>query len=325
MKMLKGLRLAIALAALAAGAPLTPALAQTWPSRSITMIVPQGAGGSTDALGRLIAQGLGDSLGQAVIVDNRTGAGGTIGVTAAAKAPADGYTILLGSSTTVAANTFLYANFTVDPLKDFVPLALVADAGFVLAVPASSPYKTVKDLVAAAKAAPGSINYGTGTSSALLCAELFKLTAGVDLLKVPYKASPQALTDLIGGQLQVVCEPLSSSLPNVRAGRLRALAQTGAVRSRVAPDMPTLGEAGFPGVEYTAWIGLFAPAAVPADIVARLRGSLAKFLSDPATAEKILAIGWDPRPGDAAALGAAHRAELAKVGKVVKAAGIKPE
>jgi len=301
------------------------AWAQAWPAKSIQMIVPQGAGGSTDALARLLAQALGDSLGQTVIVDNRAGAGGTLGVTAAAKAPADGYTILLGSSTTVAANTFLYAGFSVDPLKDLVPLALAADAPFAMVVPASSPFKTLKDLVAAAQAAPGKLNYGSGTSSALLCTELFKAAAGVDLLKVPYKASPQALTDLIGGQLQVVCEPLSTSLPLLRNGRLRALAQTGATRSALAPEFPTLAEAGIPGVEYSAWIGLFAPANVPGEILARLRGALAKIVNEPAIAEKTRGIGFDPRPGGHAMLAELHRAELTKVGRVVKAAGIKAE
>ncbi|MDP1691926.1 MAG: tripartite tricarboxylate transporter substrate binding protein [Burkholderiaceae bacterium] len=301
------------------------AWAQAWPAKTIQMIVPQGAGGSTDALARVLSQALGDSLGQTVVVDNRAGAGGTIGVNTAAKAAADGYTILLGSNTTMAANTFLYASFSVDPLKDFVPLALVADAPFAIVVPATSAFKTLNDLVAAAKAAPGKLNYGSGTSSALLCTELFKLGAGIDLAKVPYKASPQALTDLIGGQLQVLCEPLSTGLPLIRNGRLRALAQTGATRSSLAPDFPTFSEAGTPGVVYTAWVGLYAPAAVPADIVARLRGAFLKIVQDPVIGDKIRAIGFDPRPGDSEALSALHRAEMTKVGNVVKAAGIKAE
>lgn len=315
------------LAMLCFAALLSPnlALAQAWPAKSIQMIVPQGAGGSTDAVARVVAQALGDSLGQTVVVDNRVGAGGTLGVTAAAKAPADGYSILFGSSTTVAANTFLYAAFSVDPLKDLIPLAVVADAAFAIVVPATSPFKTLKDLVAAAKAAPGKLNYGSGTSSALLCTELLKFGAGIDVLKVPYKASPQALTDLVGGQLQVVCEPLSTSLPLIRNGRLRALAQTGATRSSLAPDLPTIAEAGVQGVEYTAWVGLFAPAGVPADIVARLRSTLVKVVNDPTVIEKTRAVGFDPRPGDAEALSALHRAEMTKIGNVVKAAGIKAE
>ncbi len=315
----------IALLCCAAMLPCSAAWGQAWPAKPIQMIVPQGAGGSTDSLARLLAQALGDRLGQSVVVDNRAGAGGTLGVTAAAKATPDGYTILLGSSTTVAANTFLYAGFAVDPLKELVPLALAGDAPFAIVVSATSPHKTLRDLVAAAKAAPGTLNYGSGTSSALLCTELFKLRAGIDLVKVPYKATPQALTDLIGGQIQVVCEPLSSSLPNIRAGRLRALAQTGLSRSQLAPDIPTVAEAGVAGMEYTAWIGVFAPAGVPKDIVARLSSTLTKIVNEPAVMEKIRGIGFEPRPGDADATAALHRAELVKFGHVVKAAGIKAE
>lgn len=301
------------------------AWAQAWPSKPIQMIVPQGAGGSTDAVARALGQALGDSLGQTVVIDNRAGAGGTLGVTAAARAPADGYTILIGSNTTVAANTFLYAAFAVDPLKDLVPLVMVADAPFAVVVPSASPYRTLKDLIAAAKAAPGKLNYGSGTSSALLCTELLKSATGIDLVRVPYKASPQALTDLMGGQLQVVCEPFSTSLPLIRSGRLRALAQTGPARSSLAPDIPGFAESGAPGVEYTAWLGLFAPAGVPADIVARMRSTLLKIVNDPAVKDKILSVGFDPRPGDAEALSAVHRTEMTKVGNVVKAAGIKAE
>lgn len=319
------LKFALAISTLAWLAQPAPAQAQAWPSKSIQMIVPQGAGGSTDAVARALGQALGDSLGQTVVIDNRAGAGGTLGVTAAARAPADGYTILMGSSTTVAANTFLYATFAVEPLKDFVPLVMVADAPFAVVVPSTSPYQTLKDLIAAAKAAPGKLNYGSGTSSALLCTELLKSAAGIDLVKVPYKASPQALTDLLGGQLQVVCEPFSTSLPLIRSGKLRALAQTGATRSSLAPDIPTIAEAGTPGVEYTAWIGLYAPAAVPADVVARLRSTLLKIVNDPAVKDKIRSVGFDPRPGDAEALSALHRAEMVKVRNVVKAAGIKAE
>lgn len=316
---------ALAALTVAALVPLVPAQAQTWPSKPLQMVVPQGAGGSTDALARLVAQALGERLGQTVVIDNRAGAGGVLGVVTAAKASPDGYSVLIGSNTTLAANAFLYANFPVDPLKDFVPLALAADAAFVLVVPAASPLKTVRDLVAAAKAAPGKLNYGSGTSSALLCAELFKAAAGVDLLKVPYKSSAQGLTDLIGGQLDVICEPLSSSLPNIRAGRLRALAQTGTQRSPLAPDLETAAEGGVKGMAYSAWVGFYAPAGVPKEITARLSSELLSILKSPAIIDKIRAIGFDPRPGDAETLAAVHRAEMISVAATVKAAGIKAE
>ncbi|MCM3562721.1 Bug family tripartite tricarboxylate transporter substrate binding protein [Hydrogenophaga intermedia] len=304
--------------------PVTAA-AQSWPTKPLQMIVPQGAGGSTDNLARLVAQVLGERLGQNVVIDNRAGAGGVLGVAAAARAAPDGYTLLVGSNTTVAANAFLYASFPIDPLKDLVPLAMAADAPFALVVPAASPLKSVGELVKAAKAAPGKLNYGSGTSSALLCTELFKAAAGVDLRRVPYKSSAQALTDLMGGQLDVVCEPLSTSLPNVRAGRLRALAQTGAQRSPSAPDLETVMESGVKGVAYTAWIAFYAPAGIPKDVHTRLSNELFSILSNPAVMEKIRAIGFDPRPGNAESLAAAHRAEMASVAATVKTAGIKAE
>jgi len=322
---MKSHKCSLTLAALFAFAPLASGQAQAWPSKPIQMIVPQGAGGSTDAIARLVAQSLGERLGQPIIADNRAGAGGTLGVVAAAKAPADGYSLLIGSNTTMAANTFLYANFPVHPLKDFVPLALAADASFVLVVPANSPYKTLQDLVSDAKARPGKLTYGSGTSSAQLCTELFKSAAGIDLLRVPYKSSAQSLTDLMGGQLDLVCEPLSSSQPNIRAGRLRALAQTGARRSQLAPELQTAVEAGVKGMEYSAWVAFFAPAGIPKDIADRLGRELLTILKDPGIDVKIQAIGFDPRPADGEALGALHRAEMSSVAATVKAAGIKPE
>jgi tripartite-type tricarboxylate transporter receptor subunit TctC len=322
---MKKLKITLAALGLAALAQFNLASAQAWPSKPIQMIVPQGAGGSTDSLARMVGTALGERLGQPVVIDNRAGAGGVIGVAAAGKAPADGYTFILGSNTTFAANAFLYASFPGDPVKDFAPLAKVADAAFALMVPASSPYKSVRDLVADAKARPGSLNYGYGTSSALLCSELFKAAAGVDITKVPYKASPQALTDLIGGQLQVLCEPLSSGMPNVRAGRLRALALAGARRSSLVPDLETAAEAGVPGMDYGAWLGFFIASATPKDIVARLSSELIKVLNDPAFADKIRGIGMEPHTLDAEGLGALHRSEIKKIAAIVKAAGIKAE
>ena len=306
---MKKLKIALAALALSVLTPFNLAWAQAWPSKPIQMIVPQGAGGSTDSLARMVGTALGERLGQPVVIDN----------------PADGYTFIIGSNTTLAANAFLYASFPGDPVKDFAPLALAADAPFALMVPASSPFKSVRELIAAAKAKPGSLNYGSGTSSALLCSELFKASAGVDITKVPYKASPQALTDLISGQLQVLCEPLSSGMPNVRAGRLRALALTGARRSSLVPDLETVAEAGVPSMDYGAWIGFFIASATPKDIVTRLSSELLKVLNDPAFADKIRGIGMEPRTLDAEALGALHRSEMNKIAAIVKTAGIKAE
>lgn len=323
MKLLELAKAGLLVVCTALAAP--PVQAQAWPSRSLTMIVPQGVGGSTDAFARLAAQALGERLGQTVVVDNKAGEGGVVGVGAAAKAPADGYTLLQGSSTTMAANAFLYANLPFDPLKDFVPLALAADAPFAFIVPAALPIKSLRDLLAAAKAAPDKLNSGAGTSSALLCTELLKTSAQIDLIKVPYKSSAQSLTDLIGGQLDVVCEPLSSSLPNINAGRLRALALTGAQRSSLTPELETVTEAGGPGMAYSAWLGFYASAGMPRDIAGRLSSELLAIVRDPVITEKIRMNGFDPRPGDAEALAALHRAELNTVAATVKAAGIKAE
>ncbi|MBI5255786.1 MAG: tripartite tricarboxylate transporter substrate binding protein [Burkholderiales bacterium] len=318
-------RILLGLLATAGSIASMPAAAQAWPSKPVQLIVPQGAGGSTDALARLLAPLLGERLGQTVVIDNRAGAGGVLGVSTLAKAPADGYTLLFGSSTTVAANAFLYASFPIDPLKDLAPLALAADAPFVIVVPGSSPSKSLRELVATAKASPGKLNYGFGTSSGLLCMELLKSAAGIDIAKVPYKASAQALTDLIGGQLDVVCEPLSSSAPNAKAGRLRILAGTGTQRSSLASELETVGEAGVKGMVYSAWVGFFAPAGVPRDISARLGRELTTILKDPAVQDKMRAISWEPRPGDAAALTELHRTEMKAIAATVKAAGIKAE
>lgn len=316
---MKTLRHIWCLFGLAALAVLNPVYGQAWPAaKPISMIVPAGAGGVTDGVARVIAQWLSERLGQSVVVDNRAGAGGVLGVTVASKAKADGYTIMIGTNTTMAANVYLYKNFATDPLKDFQPLALVVDTPFVLLVPSNSPFKRVGDLVAAAKAAPGKLNYGSGTSSALLCTELLKSIAGIDLVKVPYKASPQALTDIMGGQLDVLCEPLASSQGNMSAGRVRALALTGAQRSSLAPDLETVTEAGFPGMDYTAWIGFWAPAGLPKDVAMRLSNEILASLKDPEVQKKMRALGSDPRPVPPEAFANLQRAELAKIGTVSK-------
>lgn len=323
---MKTLRLIWCLLVFAAVSVWNPAHGQAWPSaKPIQMIVPAGAGGVTDGVARAIAQWLSERLGQSVVVDNRPGAGGVLGVTAAAKMRADGYTIIIGTNTTMAANVYLYKNFQLDPLKDFVPLAMVVDTPFVLLVPGNSPFKRVGDLVAAAKAAPGKLNYGSGTSSALLCTELLKSIAGIDLVKVPYKASPQALTDLMGGQLDVLCEPLASSQGNMSTNRVRALALTGATRSGLAPDLETVAEAGFAGMDYTAWIGFWAPAGLPREIATRLSNEIVASQRDPEMQRKMHALGSDPRPRDQDGLAALQREEMVKIGAVVKAARIAAE
>ena len=305
----------LALAAVEAGA-------QAYPSKPIRMIVPQGAGGSTDIWARMIAQKMGEALGQQVVVENRPGAGGIIGVDAAAKAAADGYTILFGSSTTVAANVSLYSKVPFDAVKDFTPLAMAIAAPFVFVVNPSVPVNNMRELIALAKSKPGQLNYGSGTNSAQICTEMLKSLAGVNITMVPYKSSPQALTDLMAGQLQVLCEPLASAMPPVKAGKLRVLAITSLKRSQLAPEFPTVAEAGVPGFEYVAWVGFFAPAGTPRDIAAKLSAEILKVLKQPETIEKLTSTGAEPIPAGGEELGAIQKADIARLAKVIREGGI---
>lgn len=299
-------------------------VAQAYPTKPIRMVVPLAAGGGTDLAARVVAQALGDALGQSVIIDNKPGAGGVIGVDVAAKAPADGYTFVIGSTTTMAANMFLYKNVPFDPLKDFVPLAMLGTIDFALVVPGSSSIRSVRELIALAKAKPGQLSYGFGSSAALLCGEMFKSIAGVDIVKVPYKGTPQSLTDLIADRIQLVCEPLGTSLPFAKTGQLRNLAVTSAARNSLAPEVPTMAEAGLPMLHAT-WAGFFAPANTPKEIVAKLRTELVRVQKLPGMAEKIRATGFVPKPLGAEEFGAIHRADYVGLEKAVKEAGIKAE
>jgi tripartite-type tricarboxylate transporter receptor subunit TctC len=313
---------AIALATAAGG---TLAQAQTWPAgKQIRMIVPLAPGGGTDIAARVVAQYLSEALGQQVVIDNKVGANGVIGVNEASRAPADGYTLVVGSSTTMAANNFLYKNPTVEPLKDFTPLAMLGTIDFALMVPTSSNINSIRDLIAAAKANPGKLNYGFGTSAALLCGEMFNAAAGVNIVKVPYKGSPQSLTDLAGERLQLVCDPLGTSMPLIRAGKLRALAVTSAHRNGLAKDVPTMAEAGLP-LEHETWAGFFAPAKTPREIVQRLSTELVKIMSRPDVQARIIETGFIPRQYGSEEFATIHRADYAKMEKMIKAAGISPE
>jgi tripartite-type tricarboxylate transporter receptor subunit TctC len=224
----------------------------------------------------------------------------------------------------MAANMFLYKNVSFDPLKEFVPLAMLGTIDFALVVPASSSVTSVRDLIAAAKAKPGQLSYGFGSSAALLCGEMFKATAGVDMVKVPYKGTPQSLTDLAADRIQMVCEPLGTSLPFARAGKLRNLAVTSTTRNELAPEVPTMAEAGLP-MEHGTWAAFFAPAKTPKEAVARLSAELVKVQKLPGVSERIRDTGFVPKPLGAEELGAIHRADYARMEKAIKEAGIKAE
>ena len=295
-----------------------------YPNKSVRLIVPLAAGGGTDLAARVVAQALGERLGQSVVIENRTGAGGVIGVDAAAKSTPDGYTFVVGSTTTMAANVYLYKDVPFDPLKDFVPLAMMGTIDFAIVIPATLGVNSLQEFIALAKSKPGQLSYGYGSSAALLCGELFKSLAGVDIVKIPYKGTPQSLTDLAAGRIQMVCEPLGTSLPFARAGRLRNLAVTSANRNSLALEVPTMAEAGLP-MEHGTWAAFFAPAKTPPEALAKLRTELLNAMRMPGIAEKIRETGFVPTPASAEVLGATQRADILRVEKLVREAGIKAE
>ena len=311
------------LAGLAAAALPLGALAQNFPTKPITIIVPFSAGGTTDILARIVGQGLHTELGQPFVVDNRAGAGGNIGASLAAKAPADGYTLFMGTVGTHAINQSLYKKMPFDPVKDFAPLSRVATVPNLLVAHASQPYKTVKELIAYAKAHPGEVNFGSsGSGSSIhLSGELFKSMAKVDMVHVPYKGSAPAMTDLLGGQIAIMFDNMPSAIQHVRSGKLRPIAVTTAKRSPELPDIPTIAEAGVPGYEAMSWFGLFAPAATPKPVLDRLNAALVKVLNQPDVKKKIAEQGGDVVAETPEQFAAFIKAETAKWGKVVKDSG----
>ncbi|HEX4885217.1 MAG TPA: tripartite tricarboxylate transporter substrate binding protein [Casimicrobiaceae bacterium] len=317
---------AAALVAAAALAIAAPAAAQaTWPSKPIRVVVPFPPGGTTDILARAAAQKMTEAWGQQVVVDNRPGAGGNIGAELVAKAPADGYTMLMGTVGTHAINASLYAKMPYDHVKDFVPVVLVAGVPNVLVVHPSVPAASVQELIAYGKANPGKLNFassGSGTSIHL-AGELFKVSTGVQMQHVPYKGSAPALADLLGGQVQLMFDNLPSALPHIRAGKLRALAVTSATRAPALPDVPTVAEAGVPGFEASSWFGLLAPAGTPPDVVAKVNGELARWIATADAKEKLLAQGANAAGGTPEDFAKHIAAETAKWANVVKASGAK--
>ena len=313
------------LAALLAGGLVaaTPAAAQNYPTKPVTIIVPFPAGGTTDILARIVGQGLTKELGQPVVIDNRAGAGGNIGGALAAKAPADGYTLFMGTVGTNAINASLYKKMPFDHVKDFQPLSRVAMVPNLLVAHPSQPFKTVKELIAYAKANPGKLNFassGNGTSIHL-SGELFKTMAGVDMVHVPYKGSAPAVTDLIGGQVGIMFDNMPSAIQHVRTGKLKPIAVTTAKRSPELPDVPTIAESGVPGYDATSWFGLFTTAGTPAPVVGKIHGALMKVLADPEVKKQIAGQGGEPIAEKPEQFAQFIAAETAKWAKVVKASG----
>ena len=300
------------------------ALAQTgaYPGKPIQFIVPYAPGGNGDIVARIVSQRLSPVLGQPILVDNRGGAGGNIGAEAAAKAPADGYTIMLGTNTH-AINMSLYAKVNYDFARDFSPISLLSSAPLALIIHPSLPFKSVAELIAHARANPGKLNYGSGGSgsSGHIAAELFKSLAGVDIVHVPYKAVAQYMTDLVGGQLQLAFNATSTSVAMAASGKVRALGLTSLKRSALAPGMPTIAESGLPGYEFVIWQGIVAPAKTPSAIINRLNRDLNTLLATTEIHEQFKAQGVDSMPSTPEEFGAYIKSEIPKWARVVKASG----
>jgi tripartite-type tricarboxylate transporter receptor subunit TctC len=317
------LRLAVAALALLATTPLH---AQKYPERPVRAVVPFPAGGGTDILARLFLQRLSERLAANFVIDNRAGAGGTIGTEIVAKAAPDGYTILVCSSSHTI-NPSVYRKLGYDPARDFAPVTIIASGPGVLVIHPSVPARNVKELIAFAKSKPGALNYasaGNGTPPHL-AAELFKSMAGVDLVHVPYKGNVPAFADLISGAVSVSFPTITSGLPQVRSGKLRALAVTSRQRSTVLPDVPTIAEAALPGYEASTWYGMLAPAGTPTAIVTTLHRQMVEVLKLPDIREKLLAQGLEAGGATPAEFTSTIAAELVKWKTVVAAAGMKAE
>jgi tripartite-type tricarboxylate transporter receptor subunit TctC len=314
---------ACALAALA----ISAAHAEVYPSKPIRMIVAYPPGGGTDIVGRVVAQKLGEALGQAVVVENRGGASGNIGTEIAARAAPDGYTILMGNVAPNAINVSLFKNLPYDPVADFAPITLVASTPNILVVHPNTPARAVKEVIALAKANPGTLNFasaGVGSSSHL-AGELFRILAGADIVHVPYKGAGPAMVDVLSGQVQLYFATMPAAMPHVKSGKLAAVAVTSAKRSPALPDAPTIAESGVPGYEASTWYGLLAPARTPAAAVARLHQATVKILADPALRGKLADQGFEPVGDSPEEFGAYIKSEIAKWGKVIRDAGIRPE
>ncbi len=304
-----------------------PAMSQPYPAKPVRFIVPFAAGGPTDILARSIGQKLGDALGVSVVVDIRGGAGGTIGTELVAKSPPDGYTLLMGATSTHAISPSLYARIGYDPIKDFAPVTLVANTPSLLAVHPALPVKSVRDLIALAKSRPGQLSYasaGNGSNNHL-AGVLFCKMAGVNMVHIPYKGSGQALVDVVGGHVPLMFNNTASVMPFVRAGKLRAIALTSAARSLLLPELPTVAESGLPGFEVRSWHGVFLPAGTPPEITARLNAEIVKILRLPDVKERLNAQGVELDGSSPEELAAFVRKELAKWAIVVKESGARAD
>ncbi len=318
--MIRTFRSLVACLALAA----TTALAQSYPTKPIKLIVPFPPGGAVDVYARIVQPALAEALGQTIVIENKTGASGMIGAESVAKAPADGYTVLVGNVATLAMNVGIYKKMPYDPVKDLAPVMQTVMVNYALVVNPAVPAKDVEELVAYAKANPGKLSYGSsGSGSAQhMAAELFKAATGTDITHVPYKGTGALVGDLVAGHVSMAIADQASMMPQVKAGKLRALGVGGLKRSPEYPDIPTIAEAGnLPGFEAVAWQGIAVPVATPPDVVKRLHDAFAKAQDNPAIREKLIAAGLTPVGGTADDFGRYIRSEIAKWSKVAKDIG----
>jgi tripartite-type tricarboxylate transporter receptor subunit TctC len=298
-------------------------MAQAWPAKPVKVVVPFAAGGATDVVARLLAQKLGDAWGQTVVVENRAGAGGNIGADVVAKAPADGYTLLMASGSIVTANPYMYKSLPFDPAKDLVPITNIATGPQVIAVNAASPFKDLREFIAYAKANPGKLNFGSAGigTQVHLAGENFAYAAGIDMTHVPYKGESAALADLMGGQIQMVPANLSGAMAAIQQGRLRALAVTSRERSPQLPDVPAVAEI-IPGFENAGWFGLLAPAGTPNEVVEKVYRDCAKILNSDEFKARLAQQGMLPVGNPPAQFAAAIREESARWAKVIQERGL---
>ena len=316
----------LAVAALLVPGALWAASPAAYPSKPVRFVVPFSPGGSTDTLARAIGVKLTDYLGEQVVVDNRPGANGDIGMLLVARATPDGYTIVLGYIANLGIGPSLYAKMPYDPVKDFAPVTQVAEASNILVTHPSLPAADFKAFIAYTKANPGKVNFASAGVASVghLTGELLNQLAGMDMVHVPYKGSGQAISDLVGGHVKVMISGMASTLPHVRSGKLRALATTGAKRTPATQDVPTIAESGFPKFEATSWFGVLAPAGTPRPVINRLNADVVKTLAQPDVRKRLEGIGFDIVGGTPEAFAAYIKTEIRKWEKVVKASGVKP-
>jgi tripartite-type tricarboxylate transporter receptor subunit TctC len=306
---------------------VAPVAAQAYPNRPVRFVVPFAPGGSTDTLARTIGAKMSDSMGQQIVVDNRPGANGNLGMDIVAQAPADGYTIVLGYIANLAIGPHLYSKLPFDPVRSFTPITLLAESPNILVAHPSLPVKSMQELIAYAKANPGKLNFGSASVASVghLTGVMLNQMAGIDMQHVPYKGSGQAVIDIVGGQIQLMFSGMSSVMPHIKAGRLKPLSVTGAKRSTAVPDVPTIAESGFPGFSATAWYGVLSPAKTPKAVVTRLNEEILRALAEPDVKRRLESVGFEIIGSQPEELARHITTELDKWEKVVKASGVTPD